>query len=78
MNSLRLHPARALLVLGLLSCAAVALAKPPPIVPEAMLEACAGKQQGAPCTVTLGGETKKGACVKLPDATLACMQPRKR
>lgn len=56
---------------------APALAKPPPIVPEPLLEACSGKQPGAPCSVKFGGTTKTGACAKLPDDTLACMQPRK-
>ncbi|HEX5660777.1 MAG TPA: hypothetical protein VFX59_26470 [Polyangiales bacterium] len=36
------------------------------------------KSAGAPCSVTFGGTTKTGACVKLQDDTLACMQARKK
>jgi hypothetical protein len=65
---------KALVVSALL----LSIAKPPPVVPEPLITACAGKQLGAPCSVTFGGTTKTGACVKLHDSTLACMQPRKR
>jgi hypothetical protein len=69
---------RALVVAGaVLSVAALALAKPPPIVPEPLLAACVDKPAGAPCTVAIGGTAKTGTCVKLQDATLVCMQPRR-
>jgi hypothetical protein len=59
--------------------AALFVAKPPPIVPEALLEACAKKPLHAPCTVKLGDQTKSGVCVKLPDDTLpACRSANAR
>ncbi len=69
---------KALLIAGLVCGAGVALAKPPPpLVPEPLIAACAGKAEGAPCTVKFGNTTKQGQCGKLPDDTLACTRPRK-
>jgi hypothetical protein len=65
-----------LLSVALLGVPALVLAKPL-IVPEPLIAACASKPVGAPCTVTFGGTTKSGACTKLPDDTVACMQARK-
>lgn len=66
--------------LALLSCtllAPLALAqegRPPPHgPPPEALQACAGKSQGAACSVTFRGETLQGTCEAPPDgAALAC------
>jgi len=66
-------------LVALAACFVDALAQAkPPLVPEALLDACIRKQVGAPCSATLGGQTKAGACAKLPDNTLACMPANAR
>jgi hypothetical protein len=66
-------------LVALAACFVHALAQAkPPLVPEALLDACIKKQLGAPCSVTLGGQTKAGACAKLPDNSLACMPANAR
>lgn len=44
----------------------------PPIVPQAMLEACASLQAGDPCRFELSGKAIEGLCAPLPDEALAC------
>ncbi|MFM2417854.1 MAG: hypothetical protein RL385_2577 [Pseudomonadota bacterium] len=44
----------------------------PPMLPPAMLLACKGRPEGAPCQFEMSGKQIEGACSPLPNAELAC------
>lgn len=44
----------------------------PPIVPQAMLDACAAHKEGEPCRFEMSSKVIEGLCAPLPDAQLAC------
>jgi len=54
-----------------LAVASAVLARPP-IVPEAMVEACRSLAEGAPCAFDMSDKHVTGVCAPLPDKELAC------
>lgn len=44
----------------------------PPLVPQAMLDACAAHREGEACQFEMQEKRISGACAPLPDKTLAC------
>ncbi len=50
----------------------VAEARKPPLVPQAMIDACAAFHAGDACRFELSGRAIEGVCAPLPDEVLAC------